>query len=109
MILGDILSSLFFDVEATLVKLRQGSQRDLVSSTDITEMEANCNSACNFPDEDVMTTDSKEQPNKTVSVIHMFTRYKSSQRALSSRNEATIIEDNSSSAGSSPSAGTVDR
>lgn len=91
------------------MKLRQGSQRDLVSSTDITEMEANCNSASNFPDEDVMTTDSKEPPNKTVSVIHMFTRYKSSQRALSSRDEAMIIEDNSSSAGGSPSAGTVDR
>lgn len=92
------------------MKLRQGSQRDLVSSAEIIEMDANNNSASNFTDEEVMTMDSKEQPHKTVSVVHMFARYnKSSQRALSSHDETMMIEDNSSSAGSSPSPGTVDR
>lgn len=92
------------------MKLRQGSQRDLVSSAEIIEMDANYNSASNSTDKEVMTTDSKEQPNKTVSVIHLFARYsKSSRRALSSCDEAVMIEDNSSSAGSSSSPGTVDR
>ncbi|KAL6997020.1 hypothetical protein U1Q18_007143 [Sarracenia purpurea var. burkii] len=122
-----LLTSLLSDVEATLVKLRQGSsQCDLVSSSgQAMKIDTDTNSSSHV---EAITTDTilstsctlssssdflptgtskEQQPNKTMSIIYLFSRYKSSQSAISSSDEVVMTKENCSF--DSSCAGTVDR
>ncbi|PSS07702.1 Up-regulator of cell proliferation like [Actinidia chinensis var. chinensis] len=112
--------------EATLIKLRQGSQRDIVSSSEQETMrDDNCDSAGNSFHEEAMTIDmnctppsisssssdslpivtSTEPQKKMMSIICLFARYNGSKHAQISPEKAVLLEDSCSSAGSSPSTG----
>ncbi|KAK9277922.1 hypothetical protein L1049_027479 [Liquidambar formosana] len=115
--------------EATLMKLKLGSRRDLSSpSEEAMKMEGGCSSASistssrhslSSTHEEAMTIDTsvslgssdcqsmgsfKQQQNQNVSVLYLFSKYESSRHALSSpHEEAVMIENGRSSAGISSS------
>ncbi|CAL5440864.1 unnamed protein product [Camellia sinensis] len=117
--------------EATLVKLRHGSQCNPVSPSDqAMKIDVSCDFASNSPhDDEAMTEDTncssnsissncsdyrpmgilKEQQNKMRSVTYLFARYRSSQHTLSLPAEAVMVENKCCSASSSLSAKTADR
>ncbi|KAA8542168.1 hypothetical protein F0562_023320 [Nyssa sinensis] len=110
--------------ETTLMKLKQGSRRDLspqpedsvkpeISCTasilpyeEATTIEADCSSTSLSPSSsDCQSMGTlKEQGNMNMSILRLFSRYKSSRHALSSPNEeAMTVENDCSSASTTPS------
>ncbi|XP_059655133.1 uncharacterized protein LOC132302314 [Cornus florida] len=112
--------------ETTLMKLRQGSQRDL-SSLSENSMNAyiSSTSASIPPYEEALTIDYdcssasisrsdivcqslstlKEPQKRNLSILYLFSRYKSSRKAPSSPDEAMAIENGCSSSSVSPESG----